>query len=129
MKTWKTDFISQVNETQHISMDYSQLSLVELKQMAKSHTPKIKQYYVKSKAELIAILSMPQFTRKMIVEKMTITELRQEARSKGHINVWKMRRDELATLLNTSSEENDENDDHAEKHNNPEESESEEVRV
>ena len=110
-------------------MDYSQLSLVELKKIAKEHTPKIKQYYVKSKSDLIAILSMPAFTREMIIDKMTITELRKEAKSKGHTNVWKMRRDELVALLNAGPEENDEDDDHTEKHDNPQESESEEVRV
>jgi hypothetical protein len=110
-------------------MDYSLLSLVELKQIAKSHTPKIKQYYVKSKSELIAILNMPEFTREMIVDKMTITELRKEAKSKGHVNVWKMRREELVELLNTSPKKNDENDDHTQKHDNPQESESQQVGV
>jgi hypothetical protein len=110
-------------------MDYSQLSLVQLKKIAKEHIPKIKQYYVKSKAELIAILSMPEFTREMILDKMTISKLREEAENNGHMRVWSMRRDELVALLNTSPEKNDKDNDHTEKHDNPQESESEEVRV
>ena len=110
-------------------MDYSQFSLAELKVVAKNHRPKIKQYYVKSKADLIAILNMTEFPREMIVDKMTISELRKEAKSKGHSNVWKMRREQLVSLLNASSEENDEYNDHTEEHDNPEERECQEVRV
>lgn len=106
-------------------MDYEALSLAELKKIAKDHTPKIKKYYIKSKAELIVILTMKEFTREMIVEKMTIDELRKEVKQLGHTNFWKLRREQLVSLLSTSPHKNDENDNHTQEHNNPEESERE----
>lgn len=106
-------------------MDYASLSLTELKQAAKNHTPKIKQYYVKSKAELIKILMMTDFPPEMKIEKMRMADLREEAKKRGHTNFWKMRRDQLVQLLYTSPEKDDKNDDHTEEHNHPEEGESE----
>jgi hypothetical protein len=106
-------------------MDYESLSLVELKQLAKNHTPKIKQYYVKSKAELIAILSMTEFPEEMKIAKMRMADLREEAKKRGHSNFWKMRRDQLVELLYASPEKNDENDNHTEEHDDPEERERE----
>ena len=112
--------------------DYHSMSLVELKHAAKNHTPKIKQYYVKSRAELIQILTMNQFTQDMIVAKKTLAELRKEAQERKLPGIWKLRRAELVELLYPSSsctQQNDKNDNHGEKHNNPEKSESENVRV
>ena len=106
-------------------MDYESLSLVELKQLAKNHTPKIKQYYVKSKAELIAILSMTEFPEEMKIAKMRMADLREEAKKRGHSNFWKMRREQLVQLLYASPEKNDENDNHTEEHDDPEERERE----
>lgn len=104
-------------------MDYESLSLVELKQLAKNHTPKIKQYYVKSKAELIRILTMKEFPTEMKIEKLRMADLREEAKKRGHTNFWKMRREELVKLLYASPEENNENNDHTQEHDNPEERE------
>ncbi len=101
------------------------MCLTELKQAAKNHVPKIKQYYIKSKAELIAILSMPDFTETMKAEKMRIDELRKEAVKQGHKNVWKMRRAEVMKLLYPSPDNNDKNNDSAQKHDDPQTSESE----
>lgn len=106
-------------------MDYESLSLAELKKVAKNHTPKIKQYYVKSKAELIKILTMTEFPDEMKIEKMRMADLREEAKKRGHTNFWKMRRSQLVELLYASPQQNDEDDDHTEEHNHPEERESE----
>lgn len=105
--------------------DYASMSLVDLKQLAKNHVPKIKQYYVKSRSELIQILSMDEFPETMKIEKMRIGELREEARKRGHLNIWKMRRKELLELLYPSSQKNNQDNDSAQKHNNPKSSESE----
>jgi len=110
-------------------MDYNSMPLAELKQAAKNHVPKIKQYYIKSRAELIAILSMEEFTDTMKAEKMRIDELRKEASARGHKNIWKMRRAELMVLLYSSPHKNREDDNHAQKHDNPQTSESQEVGV
>lgn len=101
------------------------MSLVELKQAAKNHTPKIKQYYVKSRSELISILSMTEFPEQMKIEKMRIAELREEAKKQGHSNIWKMRRRELLELLYPSAQQHHQNDNGTQKHDNPECSKSE----
>ena len=115
--------------------DVHTLSLVDLKQLAKVHNPPIKYYYIKSRVELIQILTS-EFTEQMKVEKMTIHQLRKDAREKGHINVWKMRRPQLVELLfpsnprsDSGSEKDEKNNNHTEKHDNPEKSESKDVGV
>jgi hypothetical protein len=111
--------------------DYHSMSLVDLKQAAKNHTPKIKQYYIKSRAELIQILTMNEFTQDMIVAKKTLAELRKEAQEKKLPNIWRLRRAELVELLysNTGSKQDDENHNRGKKHNDPQEGECKQVRV
>ena len=110
-------------------MDFHSLSLVELKQMAKVHNPPIKYYYIKSRVELIQILTMTEFTQDMITEKYTIHQLRKKAREQGHLNVWKMKRVELMDLLYPSTHKNNKNENDAEEHNDPKKSEGEKVGV
>jgi len=110
-------------------MDYHSMSLTELKHAAKNHTPKIKQYYIKSRLELIRILSMTEFTEDMINSKKTIAELRKEAQDRKLPNIWKLRRAELLELLYPSSKEDNENNNGGKKHNSPEKSDRHEVGV
>jgi hypothetical protein len=110
-------------------MDYHSMSLVELKQAAKNNVPKIKQYYVKSRLELIKILSMKEFPVEMLISKKTISELRKEAQDRKLPNIWKLRRSELVELLYPSPEQNNQNNNSREKHDDPEKGEREEVGV
>ena len=110
-------------------MDYHSMSLVELKQAAKNHDPKIKQYYVKSRLELIKLLSMKEFPVEMLISKKTIADLRKEAQNRKLPNIWKLRRSELVELLYPSSQQNNQNNNSGEKHNNPEKGERDEVGV
>jgi hypothetical protein len=110
-------------------MDYHEMSLTELKQAAKNHTPKIKQYYIKSRLELINLLSMKEFPAEMIIEKKTIAELRKEAQNRKLPNIWKLRRSELVELLYPSSQEKNKNDNDGKEHNNPKKGESKDVGV
>jgi type II secretory ATPase GspE/PulE/Tfp pilus assembly ATPase PilB-like protein len=110
-------------------MDIHTLSLVELKQLAKVHNPPIKYYYIKSRVELIQILTMTEFTQDMITEKYTIHQLRKKAREQGHLNVWKMKRAELMDLLYPSAKQNNKNENDTKEHNNPKEREGKEVGV
>jgi hypothetical protein len=110
-------------------MDYHSMSLVDLKQAAKNHVPKIKQYYVKSRVELIKILSMKEFPEDMIIAKKTITDLRKEAQDRKLPNIWKLRRSELVELLYPSSQQNNQNNDGGEKHNYPEKGECDQIRI
>jgi hypothetical protein len=109
--------------------DYHSMSLIELKYAAKMHTPKIKQYYIKSRAELIRILTMGEFTQEMVVSKKTLAELRKEAQERKLPGIWKMRRAELVELLYPSSNQDNKNDNGGKEHDDPKESESENVGV
>jgi hypothetical protein len=74
-------------------MDIHSLSLQELKKVARDHKPKIKQYYVKSRLELIRLLSLKELPQEYIIEKMTIEELRAEAKRRGITKgIWKLSR-------------------------------------
>ena len=101
------------------------MSLVELKQEARDHNPPIKQYYIKSRIELIRLLTMKELPESFILEKKKICDLRKEALAKGYKNIWKLRRAELMELLYPSTKQNDHDDKHTQKHNNPEHGKSE----
>lgn len=96
------------------------MSLADLKKVARDHNPPIKQYYIKSRVELIRILTMKDLPESFILEKKTIAELRKEATSKGYKNIWKLRRAELMELLYPSTKQNDDDYEHTKKHNDPE---------
>jgi hypothetical protein len=106
-------------------MDYHKLSLIDLKHIARDHNPPIKHYYIKSRIELIRILSLKEFPQSFILQKKTIAELRKEALEKGHKNIWKFKKAQLVELLYPSSQEDDQNDNHAKEHNNPKHGEGE----
>jgi len=110
-------------------MEYHSMSLSELKQAAKNHSPKIKQYYIKSRLELIKILTMTEFTSEMINSKKTIAHLRIEAQERKLPNIWKLRRAELMELLYPSTKENNEDNNGRQKHDNPQEGNRNEVGI
>ena len=110
-------------------MDYHSMSLIDLKQVAKNHVPKIKQYYIKSRIELIKLLSMTEFPVEMLISKKTIADLRKEAQDRKLPNIWKLRRAELVELLYPSSEQNNQNNNSGQKHDNPEKSERDQVGI
>ena len=105
------------------------MNLAELKIEAKNHTPRIKQYYIKSRLELIKLLSMKEFPIEMVIAKKTIADLRKEAQERKLPNIWKLRRSELVELLYPSTEQNNQNNDGGKEHNNPEKSEGDQVRI
>ena len=110
-------------------MDYDSMSLVELKQAAKVHTPKIKQYYIMSRVQLIQILKTKVFTQDMIISKKTIAELRKEAQERKLPNIWKLRRAELVELLYPSSKQDDQNYNDGKKHDGPQKGHGNEIRI
>jgi len=80
-------------------MDYHSMELPELKAIAKERNPKIKHYYIMSRAQLIQVLLMDKLPQKMILEKKTLKELQAEAKTKGIPKVWNLRRHELMEIL------------------------------
>lgn len=108
-------------------MDYSALSLIELKHAAKGR--RIKQYYIMKRHQLIEILSLAELPFEMKLEKMTIVELREEATRRGIKGFWALNRDALIQLLyprDQAAANKDEKDKcDADKHDDPENHNSE----
>jgi len=73
------------------------LSLVELKQLAKGR--RIKQYYILKRTQLIQLLSLPELPETYKIEKFTIHQLREMAKTKGIRGFWSLHRDDLVHLL------------------------------
>jgi hypothetical protein len=105
------------------------LTLAELKQLARDHEPRIKMYYVLPKARLLELLTMETLPEEMVIAKTPLYKLRNEARRQGHVNVWKMKRADVLTLLYPRPQEHDHNQEETDKHNHPEAGESEDVGV
>lgn len=80
----------------------STLSLVDLKQLAKGR--RIKQYYIMKRHQLIQILSLPELPESFRREKLTIQELRDEAKRKGIRGFWSLHREDLLNLLHPLEE-------------------------
>ena len=110
-------------------MDYDSMSLIELKQQAKVHTPKIKQYYIMTRVQLIQILKTTVFPQEMIVSKKTIAELRKEAQERKLPNIWKLRRAELVELLYPSSKQDNQYDKNGKEHDCPQKGDSDKIRI
>lgn len=93
------------------------MELPELKAIAKERKPKIKHYYIMSRAQLIQVLLMETLPQKMILEKKTLKQLQAEAKTKGIPKVWSLRRHELMEILypqtdlSLSPKEKNKNDD------------------
>lgn len=94
------------------------LSLLELKALAKER--RIKQYYIMRRAQLIQLLSMEELPRPLILEKKTILELRDEAKQRGMRGFWRMHREDLLRLLYPDPQEHQKDQAKAQRHDEPE---------
>jgi len=109
-----------------MTTDIENMSLVELKQLAK--TKRIKQYYIMKRAELIDLLMMEELPFKYRVEKMTITEMRAIAKQRGMRGFWALSKEHLcAQLFGPHDQKKD--DGKACEHEDPENEDAKEVRV
>jgi len=79
------------------TMDYSTMSLIELKRTAKGRGLKL--YYILPKDELVRLLSLPELPLELRLQKKTIRQLRQEAKAKNLTGFWGLSRGELLALL------------------------------
>jgi hypothetical protein len=111
--------------------NYNELSLVNLKKLAKGR--RIKLYYTKSIHELRWLLSQPDLPAKYKIEKLTIKQLREEAKEKGVRGFWNLSRGDLVALLypngSLAANEKDQYGNDSEKHNSPQSNNSHQVRV
>jgi len=107
------------------------MSLAELKKVARDlpKERKIKQYYIKSRHELIQLLTMVELPKEMQIEKRTLAELRKEARERAIPNLWKYRRAQLVEILYPSTKKDNENNDSGKEHDNPKHGKGKNVRV
>jgi hypothetical protein len=110
------------------------MSLLELKQVAK--TRRIKQYYIMKRAQLIQLLSMEELPEPLKIEKMTIHQLRDEAKRRGMRGFWTLRRDKLVETLfpeyaiqEGAPDQNEKDHGHAEKHDHPQKHDAKHVGV
>ena len=107
--------------------------LADLKLIAK--TRRIKMYYVKTKDELVTLLRMPELPQAMKVEKMTIHELRKEAKKRNVSGFWNLRRGDLVRLLfpenvsEATPDKNQQDQGKTHEHQQPEEHDPKEVGV
>jgi len=88
-------------------MDFNSMSLNELKAYC-AQLPRgrrIKHYYIKSRAELCHLLSMPELPVELRVEKLTIHDLRKMAKEKNIRGIWGLNKKELQDLLFPENEE------------------------
>ena len=102
-------------------MDYSAMSLLELKRVAKGR--RIKLYYILPKDELVRLLSLPELPLALQLQKKTIRQLRQEAKERNFSGFWSLSRGELLTLLypdqQGASNKNEKNQRNADEHDAP----------
>ena len=123
-------------------MDFHSMSLAELKahcaQLPKGR--RIKHYYIKSRAELCYLLSLPELPKEMQVEKLTIHDLRKMAKDKNVRGIWGLSKGELHGLLFPENQEWDtstvstlqkdhQNQNDAQKHDPPQKPRTKKVRV
>jgi hypothetical protein len=136
LRTSKMDLETSIlNISSTMEQNYSKMYLSELKLIAK--TRRIKMYYIKSKEELVELLSMNELPLEMRIEKMTNKELQAEAKKRGITGVTGLRRPALINILfpktedinKTASDENQENQSQTDEHHEPEEHDPEEIRV
>ena len=107
--------------------NYNKMYLADLKLIAK--TRRIKMYYVKTKEELVTLLTMKELPEAMKVEKMTIHQLRAEAKKRNIVGFWNLRRGALVDLLfpnvqdvnKTTPDQYEQDESQANEHHQPEE--------
>jgi hypothetical protein len=116
--------------------DLNALPLSSLKKMAQVR--RIKQYYILPKARLVELLSMAELPSRYKIEKMTIIELRDIARQRELRGFWNLNKYQLTRMLfpenddaveNTASHQHEKNDSQAGKHQNPENQDTNQVRI
>jgi hypothetical protein len=103
------------------TMDYSTMSLIELKRTAKGRGLKL--YYILPKDELVRLLSLPELPLELRLQKKTIRQLRQEAKAKNLTGFWGLSRGELLALLYPNEQgaanKNQKNQCDADEHDDP----------
>lgn len=114
-----------------MNTNYNELSLVNLKKLAKGR--RIKLYYTKSIHELRWLLSQTDLPMNYKIEKLTIKQLREQAREKGIRGFWNLSRGDLVELLypngSLAPNQNDQDGNDSEKHNSPQANNSHQVWV
>lgn len=101
-------------------MDIHSLSLPDLKQLAKGR--RIKQYYIMKRIDLIRLLSLPELPQSFVVDKLTIRQLRTQAKQAGKKGFWTMSREGLVAMLYPDlapTKKEDENCDNTHQHEPP----------
>jgi hypothetical protein len=73
---------------------------------------------------------MKELPKKFIIEKMTIDELRAEAKARGLTKgIWRLLRSDLVDLLYSSSKQDNQNNDCGKEHDDPQKADCDDVGV
>lgn len=94
------------------------LPLVDLKQLAKGR--RIKLYYIMKRHQLIQLLSLNELPESFRFEKLTIQQLREEARQKGIRGFWTLSRSDLLELLHPNDRSSQQQYNDSNKNESPE---------
>ncbi len=92
-------------------------------------------YYTKKRVELIRLVSMADLPDSFKIEKLTILQLRKQAKEKGLRGFWKLSRDDLVTLLYPTGElrnqvhQKDKDSSNTDQYKNPQSYDGEQIRV
>lgn len=99
----------------------------------------VKHYYTMKRKEMLPILRAAAVPQKYVIEKMTIHELRDEAKRRGLRGFWQLRRDALVKWLypefyhgdvhEAAADKNEKNKGNTNKHDAPEQHGAENIRV
>jgi hypothetical protein len=115
-------------------MEYEKMNTIELKQIAKQR--RVKQYYIKKRAELIDILQHGDegnLSMTFQIDKLTIHQLRNQAKERGFKKFYTLKRHELVELLYSElyggTQQNNKDNNSTDKHDDPDSKNSKEVRV
>ena len=118
--------------------DLNSLTRSALKKLVVERGIKLKHYYILPKAELVRLLGMPELPSRYKIEKMTINELRDLAKERELRGFWNLKKRQLTRMLfpeyddaveNTASHKHEKNDGKAGKHEDPENQDTNQVRV
>lgn len=111
-----------------------QQSLIDLKKHAKRLG--VKYYYIMPKEQLIELLLLPDVPMELKLQKMTIHQLREEAKKKGMRGFWTLSRQQLMSLLfpeysegKAPANQYQQYQRHADKHDEPQKHDPQEVGV
>jgi hypothetical protein len=102
------------------------LPLTELKKLAQGRH--IKQYYIMKRIDLIRLLALPTLPESFVIDKLTIRQLRTQAKERSLKGFWGLSRGDLVALLYPAPTPLNEEEQNPKEHTPPQKSKSKKNR-